>query len=58
MEDTEATHSIKRIKYKDSDVLAFINSLKAKDSDDQTTTLYETMSDDIRFRGDKKKECV
>ena len=57
VEDTEATHSIKRVKYKDSDVLASIKSLKAaKDSDDQTNTLYGTMSDDIRFKGDRKKK--
>ena len=58
VEDTDATHSIKRVKYKDSDILASVKSLKAaKDSDDQTNTLYGTMSDDICFKGDRKKEC-
>ena len=57
VKDTDATHSIKRVKYKDSDVLASVKSLKAaKDSNDQTNTLYGTMSDDIRFKGDRKKE--
>ena len=38
----------RRVKYKDSEVPASVKSLKAaKDSDDQTNTLYETMSDDI-----------
>ena len=49
---------LKRVKYKYSDVLASVKSLKAaKDSDDQTNTLYGTMSDDIRFKGDRNKEC-
>ena len=45
VEEPEATHSIKRVKYKDSDVVASIKSLKAaKNSGDQANTLYGIIS--------------